>query len=119
MLQVLTDEMKQFSNDIDERKRGCSNACRAMLLGNFILESQKSYISGRNLNEIEHPFHGVSFEALSDKLSDCTDPPIWFRRLYRPSEKYQMDNCDLDDLLESAVIASKAHMRKRLEELAK
>jgi hypothetical protein len=119
MLQVLIDGMKELSKELNEQKWACSDAYRTMLLGNFIWESQKLDISGRNFNEIEHPFHGVSFEALKQGLSECTDPPIWYRRASPTSEMFQVDICSLENFLKSAVNASKAHMRKRLEELAK
>jgi hypothetical protein len=74
-LQAVVANIQQADYFISIGPWACSELCKRMLLSDFTMRLRRTNIAGKSLSEIKAPFHGVSFEELSEKLKRCGQSP--------------------------------------------
>ncbi|KAF2833652.1 hypothetical protein CC86DRAFT_12735 [Ophiobolus disseminans] len=114
-IQVMLNRINHLGRDIESHKWGCSDACRAMLLGSFLMKCRALRSSGVRLNQLQQPFVGFSFHDLTQKLSDCASSFTWYSRRDGNELNHQ---CDLVEFVETAVKAGKVTLEKKFDDMA-
>jgi hypothetical protein len=112
VIQALIKDIKGLPLKID--LYGCSGACRLMLLGHFVKQSCAMRFTGHRFDEIEAPFHGISFGSLSSKLIDCTELPSWFGS-HCDIHLHGNPICTLENFAEDVLLKAGGSLEARFE----
>jgi hypothetical protein len=74
-IQAVVANIQQVDYFISIGPWACSEVCKRMLLNDFIMRIRRTNIAGKSLSKTKAPFHGVSFDELSEKLKRCGQSP--------------------------------------------